>query len=123
MAKYWFPLGAWTAVLLAFAVVSLPETYQPPALNVDKVRHAAAYALFGALAARALWGATGRGVPFSWVGATLGVIALGLGTETIQAFVPGRAADVVDLAADIIGGTAGAGFFLWAFTRDAERYP
>ena len=114
--SYYIPLAAWTAVLIIFAFASLPESPQPPALNVDKVRHAAAYALLGALAARAMAGAVRRGGTFSFVVAFFTVTLVGAGTEGIQMFVPGRSADIVDLGADLAGGVVGALAYLWAFT-------
>jgi VanZ family protein len=109
-------------VLVLFAFVALPEAPQPPALNVDKVRHAAAYGLLGALAARAMVGAGRRGGTLAFVVAFFTVLAVGAGTEIIQAFVPGRSADVVDLASDLAGGVFGALAYLWAFAgRAAEK--
>ncbi|HUU57085.1 MAG TPA: VanZ family protein [bacterium] len=124
--SYYLPLAAWTAVLVIFAFVALPESPQPPALNIDKVRHAAAYALLGALAARAMAGAVRRGGTFSFVVAFFTVAVVGAGTEVIQIFVPGRSADIVDLGADLAGGVAGALAYLWACTgrpAETERNP
>ncbi len=119
---YYLPWAAWVAVLVLFAFVALPEAPQPPALNVDKVRHAAAYALLGALAGRAMVGAGRRSGTFAFVAAFFTVLAVGAGTEIIQAFVPGRSADVVDLASDLAGGVFGALAYLWAFAgRAAEK--
>jgi VanZ family protein len=119
--SYYLPWAAWVAVLVFFAFVALPEAPQPRALNIDKVRHAAAYALLGALAARAIAGAARRGPTFAFVVAFFSVLLVGSGTEIIQAFVPGRSADVVDLASDLAGGIFGASAYLWAFAgRPAE---
>ncbi len=114
--KYYLPLMIWVGVLVTFAFVSLPEAPQPPTLNIDKIRHAAAYALLGALAARAMAGAVRRGGAFAFAVSFLAVFAVGAGTEVIQLFVPGRFGDVVDLGADLLGGVAGAAAYLWAFT-------
>jgi len=119
--KYYLPLLAWVAVLLTFAVISLPEAPQLARLNVDKMRHAAAYGLLGALAARAAAGAAARGGTF--VVAFFFVFGVGLGTEFLQASVPERTADVVDLAADLAGGGIGALAFLWAFAGGARAVP
>ncbi len=107
-------MSLWAAVLVVFAFVALPEAPQPAALNVDKMRHAAAYALFGALAARAMAGGTARGGTFAFVVAFFAVFIFGIGTETIQIFVPGRSADIIDLGADLLGGLTGALLYLWA---------
>ncbi len=119
--SYYLPWAAWVAVLVFFAFVALPEAPQPRALNIDKVRHVAAYALLGALAARAMAGAARHGGTFAFVVAFFSVLLIGTGTEIIQAFVPGRSADVVDLGADLAGGIFGASAYLWAFAgRPAE---
>ena len=119
--SYYLPWATWVAVLVFFALVALPEAPQPRALNIDKVRHAAAYALLGALAARAVAGAARRGGTFAFVVAFFAVLLVGSGTEIIQAFVPGRTADIVDLGADLAGGIFGAAAYLWAFAgRPAE---
>jgi VanZ family protein len=119
--SYYLPWAAWVAVLVFFAFVALPEAPQPRALNIDKVRHAAAYALLGALAARAMAGAARRGGTFAFVVAFFSVLLVGTGTEIIQAFVPGRSADIVDLGADLAGGIFGASAYVWAFAgRPAE---
>jgi len=121
IARYYLPVLGWVAVLVVFACVSLPEAPQPAALNVDKMRHAAAYALLGALAARAAAGhAAGRGAA-AFVAAFFAVFAVGVGTEIIQISVPGRSADVVDLGADLLGGVLGALLYLGAFPRAAPR--
>lgn len=69
----------------------------PP--GADKVAHALAYAVLGALLA---W-ATGR------PGLAVALATLyGVSDELHQAFVPGRTPDVLDLVADLLGATAGA---------------
>jgi VanZ family protein len=118
-AKYYLPWALWTTVLFVFAFVALPEAHQPPALNIDKMRHAAAYALLGVLAARAVAGAASRGGGFAFFAAFVTVAGVGIATEVLQLFVPGRTADVVDLAADLAGGVSGALAYLWAFGAGA----
>jgi len=118
---YYLPWAAWVAVLVLFAFIALPEAPQPRALNIDKVRHAAAYALLGALAARAMAGAARRGGTFAFVVAFFTVLIVGAGTEIIQAYVPGRSADVVDLGADLAGGIFGALAYVWAFAGRAAE--
>lgn len=118
---YYLPWAAWVAVLVFFAFVALPEAPQPRALNIDKVRHAAAYALLGALAARGMVGATRRGGTFGFVVAFFTVLAVGTGTEIIQLYVPGRSADIVDLASDLAGGIFGALAYVWAFAGRAAE--
>jgi len=121
--RYYLPLAAWAAVLVAFAVISLPEAPQPVRLNVDKMRHAAAYALLGALAARAFAGAVGRGGTVAFVASFFLVFGVGVSTEIIQLFIPARSADIVDLGADLAGGVAGALLYLWAFRGGGVNAP
>ncbi len=115
LKSYYLPWAAWVVVLVVFAFVVLPEAPQPRALNIDKVRHAAAYALLGALAARAMAAVARRTRTLAFVVAFFAVLLVGTATEIIQAFVPGRSADIVDLGADLAGGILGALAYLWAF--------
>jgi VanZ family protein len=79
----------------------------PAVTGLDKVAHFTEYALFGVLLSRALIGFGARPAVALWV--TVGLCLLyGASDEFHQRFVPGRSADVRDLAADVIGGTAGA---------------
>lgn len=121
LKSYYLPWAAWVAVLVVFAFVALPEAPQPRALNIDKVRHAAAYALLGALAARAVAGAARRTRTLAFVVAFFAVLLVGTATEIIQAFVPGRSADIVDLGTDLAGGVLGALAYLWAFAGGAPE--
>lgn len=82
-------------------------------LGADKVGHAAAYAVLGAL----LTLATGR-VCLAVVIATL----FGVSDEIHQYFVPGRAADVFDVVADGVGALVGAVSVAF-LSRLAERRP
>lgn len=67
--------------------------------GADKVGHAGAYAVLGAL----LTLATGR----VWVAVLLATL-FGVSDEIHQYFVPGRAADVLDVVADGVGALLGA---------------
>lgn len=63
----------------------------------DKWVHFALFALLGALAARIWWG---LGV---FKAVVLGLVLLGVGTECMQHFIPGRGASVADFLADVAG--------------------
>ena len=92
-----------------------PGPSLPPVRNVDKVLHAGAYALLAGLWAWAL--ARGRLRDASWrtlLAAWAIASAYGATDELHQLFVPGRQADVFDLAADAIGAAAAAGA-VWAW--------
>ena len=77
-------------------------------ISHDKLLHAGAYALLGAFAAAALASRhlrLGRAIALAAVLAT----AYGATDEWHQSHVPNRDADPGDLAADAVGGLAGAG--------------
>ncbi len=82
-------------------------------LGADKVGHAAAYAVLGAL----LTLATGR----VWLALLLATL-FGVTDEIHQYFVPGRQADVFDVVADAVGALAGA-LFVAFLSRALDRRP
>lgn len=92
-----------------FTASSGPGPTLPQGRNLDKVLHAGA---FGVLSALAAWAMTqGRLRSATWrvlLGAALISTAYGALDETHQYFVPGRQADVADLAADALGALAAA---------------
>ena len=108
----WGP--ALALVALIFVVSSMSEPPQAPEGMSDVVVHGFAYSVLGVLMLRALAGA-------EWAGVTLGRAAMafvittayGLSDELHQRLVPGRVADVRDLAADAIGALAGL-LLVWA---------
>ncbi|MFA5550030.1 MAG: VanZ family protein [Trueperaceae bacterium] len=67
--------------------------------GADKIGHASAYAVLGGL----LTLATGR----PWLAVLLATL-FGISDEIHQYFVPGRHADVLDVAADAVGALIGA---------------
>ncbi len=87
-----------------------PETPSLPGL--DKLAHAAVYALLAWLAARAFatlpWKAHAGLIP--WAAAVFAAF-YGLSDEVHQLFVPGRSGDVWDLVADSVGAAGGALFY------------
>jgi VanZ family protein len=109
VASYW----RWAVVAAYMAAIfgasSGPGPSLPPAHNLDKVLHAGT---FGVLSALAAWALTpGRMRSATWqvlLGAWLISTAYGALDETHQYFVPGRQADVFDLAADALGALAAA---------------
>jgi len=109
----WVGAAAWAALLYlqssstaAGGLLSLfPE-------GADKVAHAGAYAVLGAL----LTLGTGR----PWLGVLLAA-AFGVSDEVHQYFVPGRAAELLDLVADTVGALTGAAFV--AFLSRRRRGP
>ena len=88
----------------------------------DKGVHLAEYAVLGACFAHAVamtWPGRGlRGALTAWLLAT----GFGLLDELHQAFVPGRSADILDLAADALG-AAVAVIVVWILRAHLTRRP
>jgi len=87
----------------------------------DKGVHAVEYALLGACFAHAVWISWPRRGVRGWLSAWLFATSFGLLDELHQAFVPGRSADVLDLAADALGAALAVTAFwvvrTWLATR------
>lgn len=103
-SRFWPAAAAvWTASVLALALS--PQVEQSWLLETfgDKVLHAAAF-IVGAV----VWIRTiGLSRRFSFWGAAAAgsgaALMLGAAIEYLQSFVPGRMADVRDLASDVVG--------------------
>ncbi|HEX7087440.1 MAG TPA: VanZ family protein [Vicinamibacterales bacterium] len=107
------PAFLWTPpVLYAAAIFMFSAISDPPGLPgdvSDKWQHALAYAGLTLLLIRAFAGGNWRGVTVRACVLSLVVAVLyGVTDELHQLFVPGRHADVMDLAADALGATAAA---------------
>jgi len=103
----WGPVLAYMALI--FYQSSMTTAPLPGGMN-DKLAHASGYALLGLLVARAVAG----GFP-SPLDAHLAAISVAItvlyaaSDEWHQRFVPGRTADLADLAADTVGALAAVG--------------
>lgn len=73
--------------------------------HTDKWVHIALFALMGGLATRAWWGHP------AFRTTMLGLLAMAVGTECLQHFIPGRGASLADLMAD--GAGVVTGVVLW----------
>ncbi len=103
--KLWAPAIAWAVVL--FWLSHRPGSDLPTLFEgADKLAHFALYAPLGFLLARA------TGAP--WAALSLAVL-YGVSDEWHQSFVVGRSPSLADLAADAVGG--GAGAWLWRLRR------
>lgn len=115
-ARPWWlgPLG-WLAAA-AWALFLYLQSASPDAgsflrffpAGADKVAHAGAYGVLGAL----LTVATGR----PWLAVLISAL-FGISDEFHQSFVPQRAADVFDVVADTVGATIGASFVAFLSRR------
>lgn len=113
---YLLLLVAWVGV--TFVLTSIPhvdlERYS--FRFADKLAHAGVYAVTGLLFA--LWRrAGGASATAAIAGAVAFVAVAGAVDEAHQYFVPGRSMDARDLAADLLGGAAGALFHTLAVRR------
>jgi VanZ family protein len=107
--RVWASLALGWALLLLFlgsrSGASLPETGVPGA---DKLLHAAAYGVLGALVAR---GSGVRGARRALLLGALTGLGWGMLDEWVQGRVPGRTQSWADLLADALGAACGAMFF------------
>ena len=103
----WAALG-WAAAMAWLTRLPTPPDPGPNFPGKDKLIHATLYAVLGALTAVAISGRLRR--PWPLVIATAAVaLAYGCIDEIHQSFVPGRVADIADVAADLVGGLVGGG--------------
>lgn len=123
LLSLWLPVAGMAAAIFAVSSVgSLPEL---PARVTDKMMHGSVYAVFAVTWVRALAGGRWDGVTVRVAVASVVAVTLyGVTDEFHQWFVPGRTADVRDLAADGLGGAAAAVAALaagWLRGRGAAR--
>ena len=109
----WRLAAAWAAPVLyaaaIYVVSSRPDLPKlPPFPGFDKLLHAAEYAGFAALLALA-FGASGLRAARAALAAVALAGAFGFTDEVHQFFVPNRDSDPLDLVADVIGASVGAG--------------
>lgn len=110
IALAWLPALVYMAVIFTLSSMPALMPYAKYFPLRDKGIHFVEYAVLGFLTTHAAGRtfptrARGRVVLFGWMTAVL----FGVSDELHQAFVPGRSADVFDLAADSLGAAVGAG--------------
>ncbi|MCA9773252.1 MAG: VanZ family protein [Myxococcales bacterium] len=121
IASLWVPPAAYASLLFWLSSRPIPD-FVPQFTYSDKILHTSAYAVLGALVARALiWSkwlkawvsATGDGLwrASGWMGGFYG-----LTDEIHQSFVPGRTSSLYDAIADTLGAFAGA-YLVWLVSR------
>ena len=96
-------------VLLIAAVCWLAFDPHPPeglSTGWDKLNHALAFAVLGAVALLAQAPAAGR---WRWALAFGGMMAFGAFIEAVQTQIPGRSGEALDLLADAVGLAIGLG--------------
>lgn len=104
----WLPVGIWMGII--FGLSSQPHLPSVPVLGAivwgDKIEHAIAYAVGGWL----IWRALGE-MLFGWRRVIIAILiaaAYGMSDEIHQHFIPPRAFDMLDWAADIFGSAIAA---------------
>ena len=108
-------------MVLIFVLSSMSRLPSLPSGVDDSVPHAFEYSVLAALLLRGLVGARRRRITFwsAWIAALLATL-YGVTDELHQWFVPGRMAEVTDLAADALGAAVAAGL-IWAWSIVAGR--
>jgi VanZ family protein len=104
----WLPVLIWAAIL--FGLSSIPGAKIP---NVrisyaDKIVHGGLYGILGFLCFRGSLRTNKLGPGAAVLIAVSVALGYGLSDEVHQLFVPQRSFDLLDLAADVAGGSAGA---------------
>jgi len=114
----WGPVAAY--MLFIFGLSSISHTPALPG-GSDKVLHTVLYSGLGGLFARAVTGGL-RGVSARTVAAALVFGALyGASDELHQYFNPPRSVEALDVLADTIGSTLGAGaLYAWGIIRGRD---
>lgn len=102
-ALAYLPAALWAAVLFLLGAQTDPPA-PDLAVRVDTAAHLALYGILGGLAGRG-WRLAGRWPARGWLLAL--TLLVGVVDEWNQASVPGRSAEIVDLAADVVGVIAG----------------
>ncbi|TVR04800.1 MAG: VanZ family protein [Deltaproteobacteria bacterium] len=116
------PAAAWVAIILGASLFAHPSDVLPSGFRIwDKALHAAAFAVFGLLAAGGLDHAVRWRAPATHLALLTTLLAFGLGCldEFIQWHRPSRTAEWGDVIADTVGGLLGAMTFL--ILRDLSR--
>ena len=119
-AWLWAPVALYMGVIFYF---SSQSDVSIPAGLTDKSSHSMAYTALGILIVRArAGGLPARISARAAVAAVLLTTAYGVTDEIHQMFVPGRSAEMYDLAADAIGGAVGA-FCCWLWGIISPSWP
>jgi VanZ family protein len=113
----WGPVAAYC--LLIFLLSSASDLPDLPRGFSDKLAHVMLYSGLGFLVARAVVGGVGLRFP-GWIIMVTVVLSVlyGVSDEAHQLLVPRRQFDLLDLAADAVGASVGAGLlWLWGIIR------
>lgn len=106
----WLPLIAYCIVIFLQSSGPAPQSL-PQLPHLDKLLHAAAYALLAVLFYRAYHTIGLRRLPMAWL-SVVSAVLYGAFDELHQSFVPTRSADGFDLLADVLGAAVGTLVYL-----------
>jgi VanZ family protein len=116
-AVYILPIVLWCVTIFVLSAQShLPSV---SVNHIDKLEHAAAYGVMGALFTRAFLGYGGK-PRTALLLAIFFASAYGATDEIHQRFTPGRSPDVLDWAADTVGAALGSFCWLFIFVKRGE---
>ncbi len=109
---YWLPAVVWAILIFTLSSLStFPEAVQP-LFSFDKLAHAAEYAVFSFLLARAFRNSQKTNLKkYFRIFAVICAIVYGMSDELHQYFVPMRTPSIIDLICDGIGAIIGQKFF------------
>jgi VanZ family protein len=118
------PALLWTVIVSVLGGIPNPAPPIDLGFQIDKVEHAAAFAILQVLALRALRyelpGVLPRGMPWAAAGAS---IVVGAALELYQVTVPNRSAEVMDLVWDAVGAGIAAWVTAWVEARRQSSGP
>jgi hypothetical protein len=110
----WIPVGIWSGAIFVLSCIPLGGLAWLEPTGLDRVFHAAFYAVLAAFITRAM-AANGSSESAAAAGTMVGALAFGAYLEWIQGFV-GRSPDFLDWAAD------GGGVLLTLILRVARNH-
>ena len=117
----WLPPTLWAVAIFILSAQSRVPEIGPEFPMKDKVGHWMLYCIFGWLIALALRRAHNLTLPKTVLLAMLISSGYGVTDEFHQKFVPNRACDVADWAADTLGASAGlAAFYAYESRRSTK---
>ena len=109
----WWPVAAWTVVILLLTSLQLPRWVGAPGgSNLDKLVHFGLYFGLGLALGRAAR-ISGWGRPLAVVGLLVAGIAFAALDELMQSWVPRRAPQMADWLADVAGLVTAYVLYIW----------
>lgn len=109
---YWLPVIIWAIVIFTVSSLSTFPKQVEQLLSFDELAHAAEYAIFGFLLARAFANSKKENLKNNFrFFAIICAIIYGISDELHQYFIPLRTMSIIDLIYDCIGAAVGQIFY------------